>query len=102
MSKKSFKLIIKIIVCIAIVMLLAVHFIEVKTENEIENENDIPQLRVICGNYVDYQVIETVDGNQWQIDDEFEENQLVQLCFDTYGTLDVTDDKILNIKIIND
>lgn len=56
------------------------------------------EVRVMCGNYYDWEVIETVDGNVWQIDKEFEEGQLLQVMFNTKGTTTVVDDEIINIK----
>lgn len=58
------------------------------------------ELRVMCGNYYDYKVVETVDGNVWLINQEFEDGQLVQVHFDTKGTKDVKDDDILFVREI--
>lgn len=58
------------------------------------------ELRVMCGNYYDYKVVETVDGNVWLINQEFEDGQLVQVHFDTKGTKDIKDDEILFIRAI--
>lgn len=78
-------------------------------------------LRLMTGNYYDYMVIETVDGNEWLLDeiepgenqymryDEkcqnyvsiFEDGELVQVVFDTMGTDDLTDDIILTVRSID-
>ena len=67
----------------------------------------------MCGNYYDYMVIETVDGNEWLLDDSegsqyiedgaavFEEGELVQVVFDTMGTECITDDVIADVRSID-
>ena len=79
------------------------------------------QTRVMTGNYYDYMVIETVDGNEWLLDDtvttdnpymrydtecleyvsRFHDSELVQVLFDTLGTDDLTDDVILTVRSID-
>lgn len=62
------------------------------------------QLRVMTGNYYDYLVIETVDGNEWLMDENaepFEDGELVQVTFDTKGTESILDDEILEIRSID-
>lgn len=76
--------------------------------------------RIMNGNYHDYMVIETLDGNEWLLDDSlseenpymkydadyghyesiFEEGDLVQVVFDTKGTKSVTDDEIIDVRRI--
>lgn len=76
--------------------------------------------RIMNGNYHDYMVIETLDGNEWLLDDAypeenpymqydadyehyesiFEEGDLVQVVFDTKGTKGVTDDEIVFVRRI--
>ena len=82
--------------------------------------NSTPATRVMNGNYHDYMVIETLDGNEWLLDDAypeenpymqydadyghyesiFEEGDLVQVVFDTKGTKGVTDDVIVFVRRI--
>lgn len=57
---------------------------------------EVPRLDVMTGNYYDYMVVETADGNVWMVNGE-----LVQVSFDTKGTSDVTDDEILKIRSID-
>lgn len=62
------------------------------------------QLRIMTGNYYDYMVIETVDGNEWFMDEgaePFEEGELVQVVFGTKGTENILDDEILEIRSID-
>ena len=79
-----------------------------------------PEQRVMTGNYYDYMVIETIDGNQWLLDDTlsdnnpymvfdsqtqqyisvFEDGEMVQVLFSTNGTPSVLDDKILEVRRI--
>lgn len=79
------------------------------------------QTRVMTGNYYDYMVVETVDGNEWLLDDimpadnpymiydaeyqeyfsRFQDGELVQVLFDTMGTDDTRDDVILTVRSIN-
>ena len=78
-----------------------------------QKENTCPQQRIMCGNYYDYMVIETVDGNEWLLDDTinspyiendiavFEDGELVQVVFDTKGTEAVEDDEIVEVKNID-
>lgn len=78
-----------------------------------QKENTCPQQRVICGNYYDYMVIETIDGNEWLLDDSenspyiedgtaiFEDGELVQVVFNTKGTETVMDDEILEVRSID-
>lgn len=78
-------------------------------------------ISVMTGNYYDYMVIETVDGNEWLLDDSepgenqymrydekcqnyvsvFHDGELVQAVFDTLGTDDLTDDIILTVRRID-
>ena len=55
----------------------------------------------MTGNYYDYMVVETADGNVWMVDEVFNDGELVQVSFDTKGTADVTDDEILKIRSID-
>lgn len=84
-----------IILCIALTGFSCYSMILMLLERKDEK---IPETRVMCGNYYDYQVVKTVDGNIWQINREYKENQLLQLMFDTKGTETVIDDEIINIK----
>lgn len=62
------------------------------------------QLRVMTGNYYDYLVIETIDGNEWLMSEDaepFEEGELVQVVFDTKGTESLLDDEIIEIRSID-
>ena len=79
-----------------------------------------PDQRVMTGNYYDYMVIETIDGNQWLLDDTpsdnnpymvfdsqtqqyisaFEDGEMVQVLFSTNGTPSVLDDEILEVRRI--
>lgn len=73
----------------------------------------LPQQRIMTGNYHDYMVIKTVDGNDWLLDDTkespyiennvaiFEDGELLQVVFDTMGTEAVTDDVIVNVRSID-
>ena len=79
----------------------------------IQKENTCPQKRIICGNYYDYMVIKTVDGNEWLLDDTadspyiendtavFEDGELVQVVFNTEGTETVMDDEIMEVRSID-
>lgn len=62
---------------------------------------EVPRLDVMTGNYYDYMVVETADGNVWMVDEVFNDGELVQVSFDTKGTADVTDDEILKIRSID-
>ena len=88
---------------------------QMKTELKeiIPQEEACPERRIMCGNYYDYMVIETLDGNEWLLDDSkgspyiqngisvFEDGALVQVIFDTMGTEIVTDDIIVNVRSID-
>ena len=88
---------------------------QIKTEAKkiIPQEETCPEKRIMSGNYYDYMVIETVDGNEWLLDDAegskyieygtavFEDGELVQVVFDTKGTEAVTDDEIVEVRSIN-
>lgn len=63
-----------------------------------------PEIRVMTGNYYDYMVIETVDGNTWLMDENaepFEDGELVHVSFDTKGTESVLDDEIIDVRSID-
>lgn len=62
---------------------------------------EVPRPDVMTGNYYDYMVVETADGNVWMVDEVFNDGELVQVSFDTKGTADVTDDEILKIRSID-
>lgn len=62
---------------------------------------EVPRLDVMTGNYYNYMVVETADGNVWMVDEVFNDGELVQVSFDTKGTADVTDDEILKIRSID-
>ncbi len=66
---------------------------------EIQTNN--PQFRIMSGNYQDYKIIVTTDGNMWFIDEEYQEEELLQILFDTKGTLDIKDDEIIKIRSID-
>lgn len=82
------------------------------TQPQTASEATYSQQRVMTGNYHDYMVIETIDGNDWLLDDSeespyiengvaiFEDGELVQVVFDTMGTETVTDDVILAVRSI--
>ena len=88
---------------------------QMKTEPKeiMPQEETCPERRIMCGNYYDYMVIETVDGNEWLLDDSegsqyiedgaavFEEGELVQVVFDTMGTECITDDVIADVRSID-
>ena len=88
---------------------------QIKTEAKkiIPQEETCPEKRIMSGNYYDYMVIETVDGNEWLLDDAegskyieygtavFEDGELVQVVFDTKGIEAVTDDEIVEVRSIN-
>ena len=46
-------------------------------------------------------VIETSDGNIWEIGDELDSAKSYTLTFDTNGTLDKTDDMVISVKGVN-
>lgn len=88
---------------------------QMKTEPKeiIPEEETCPERRIMCGNYYDYMVIETVDGNEWLLDDSegskytddgaavFEDGELVQVVFNTMGTESVMDDVIVEVRSID-
>lgn len=88
---------------------------EIKTEAKgmALSKESCPEKRIMSGNYYDYMVIETVDGNEWLLDDAegskyiengtavFEDGELVQVVFDTKGTEAVTDDEIVEVRGID-
>ena len=86
---------------------------EIESQELIPEEEVCPERRIMCGNYYDYMVIETVDGNEWLLDDSegsqyiedgaavFEEGELVQVVFDTMGTECITDDVIVDVRSID-
>ena len=43
-------------------------------------------------------VIETSDGNIWEVDDELDSAKSYTVTFDTNGTLDKTDDLVIAVK----
>ena len=43
-------------------------------------------------------VIETSDGNIWEIGDELDSAKSYTVTFDTNGTLDKTDDLVISVK----
>ena len=43
-------------------------------------------------------VIETSDGNIWEIGDELDSTKSYTVTFDTNGTLDKTDDMVISVK----
>lgn len=61
----------------------------------------VPELSVMTGNYYDYKVVETVDGNVWMIDQEYHDGELVQISIDTRGTESATDDIVLSVRSID-
>lgn len=77
------------------------------------HNKEYPQQRVMTGNYYDYMVIKTVDGNEWLLDDTkgspyiqngtsvFHDGALVQVIFDTMGTETLTDDIIVDVRNID-
>lgn len=62
---------------------------------------EVPELSVMTGNYYDYKVVETVDGNTWMIDQEYHDGELVQLSLDTRGTETATDDIVISVRSID-
>lgn len=46
-------------------------------------------------------VIETSDGNIWEIGDELDSAKSYKVTFDTNGTLDKTDDMVISVKGVN-
>lgn len=72
---------------------------------------------VLTGNYLEYGVINTVDGNDWLLyghDDNdckfypdgfdivLSDGDLVQIRLDNMGTADIRDDEIIDIRMIRD
>lgn len=86
---------------------------ETEAKGMAQPKESCPEKRIMSGNYYDYMVIETVDGNEWLLDDAegskyiengaavFEDGELVQVVFDTKGTEAVTDDEIVEVRSIN-
>lgn len=62
---------------------------------------EVPELSVMTGNYYDYKVVETVDGNVWMIDQEFQDGELVQISLDTRGTESAADDTVIAVRSID-
>mgnify|MGYP005786528935 CR=1 FL=1 len=62
---------------------------------------EIPELSVMTGNYYDYKVVETVDGNTWMIDQEYHDGELVQISLDTRGTESAADDTVIAVRSID-
>lgn len=62
---------------------------------------EIPELSVMTGNYYDYKVVETVDGNVWMIDQEYHDGELVQISIDTRGTATAADDTVIAVRSID-
>lgn len=46
-------------------------------------------------------VIETSDGNIWEVGDELDSAKTYSVTFDTNGTLDKTDDMVISVKGVN-
>ena len=46
-------------------------------------------------------IIETSDGNIWEIGDELDSAKTYTVTFDTNGTLDKTDDLVIAVKGVN-
>lgn len=46
-------------------------------------------------------VIETSDGNIWEVGDELNHESQYLVTFDTNGTLDKTDDMVISVKGVN-
>ena len=46
-------------------------------------------------------VIETSDGNIWEIGDELDSAKSYTVTFNTNGTLDKTDDMVISVKGVN-
>ena len=62
---------------------------------------ETPELSVMTGNYYDYKVVETVDGNVWMIDQEYHDGELVQISLDTRGTESAADDTVIAVRSID-
>lgn len=93
------------------------HTVDAQTKiesKELIPEEICPKKRIMCGNYYDYMIVETVDGNEWLLDDTkyspyiendvavFEDGELVQVVFDTMGTESVMDDVIVEVRSIDE
>lgn len=94
------------------------HTVDAQTKIEskelIPKEEICPEKRIMFGYYYDYMVVETVDGNEWLLDDTkdspyilndvavFEDGELVQVVFDTMGTESVMDDVIVEVRRIDE
>lgn len=61
----------------------------------------VPERSVMTGNYYDYKVVETVDGNVWMIDQEYHDGELVQISIDTRGTATAADDTVIAVRSID-
>ena len=46
-------------------------------------------------------VIETSDGNIWEVGDELDSAKSYTVTFDTNGTQNVTDDMVISVKGVN-
>lgn len=46
-------------------------------------------------------VIETSDGNIWEIGDELSASKTYTVTFDTNGTQNITDDMVISVKGVN-
>ena len=55
----------------------------------------------MTGNYYDYKIVETVDGNVWMIDREYHDGELVQISIDTRGTATAADDTVIAVRSID-
>ena len=62
---------------------------------------EVLELNVMTGNYYDYKVVETVDGNVWMIDQEYHDGELVQISLDTHGTATAADDTVIAVRSID-
>ena len=62
---------------------------------------EVPEKSVMTGNYYDYKVVETVDGNVWMIDQEFHDGELVQISLDTRRTESAADDTVIAVRSID-
>lgn len=112
------KLCVKILASTFLIGIFLILFFVPRSVLNTSNNNSI---RITTGNYLDYMVINTVDGNDWLLDDGepknnpymtydseyqeyvslFENEELVQVVFDTKGTEDIKDDTILYVSKIN-
>lgn len=62
---------------------------------------EVPELSVMTGNYYDYRVVETVDGNVWMVDREYHDGELVQISIDTHRTATAADDTVIAVRSID-